>query len=64
MGPATIAAGGNVRLGLEDGVYISKGKRAESSPQLVAKMKRICSEMGREAATPDDARKFLLFLKS
>jgi 3-keto-5-aminohexanoate cleavage enzyme len=59
LGPVAIAAGGHLRLGLEDGVYISKGKLAESNAELVAKIKRIASEMGREVATPDEARKLL-----
>lgn len=59
LGAAAIAAGGNVRLGFEDGVYISKGQLAKSNAQLVTKMKRISLEMGRETATPDDARKIL-----
>jgi 3-keto-5-aminohexanoate cleavage enzyme len=59
LGAAAIAAGGNVRLGMEDGVYISKGELAESNAQMVAKMRRISLEMGRETATPDDARRIL-----
>ena len=59
LGPAAIAAGGNVRLGLEDGIYISRGELAESNAQMVAKMRRISMEMGRETATPEDARKML-----
>jgi len=59
LGAAAIAAGGNVRLGMEDGVYISKGELAESNAQLVAKMRRIALEMGRETATPEDARRIL-----
>ena len=59
LGAAAIAAGGNVRLGMEDGVYISKGELAESNAQLVAKMRRLSLEMGRRTATPEDARRIL-----
>ena len=54
-----IAMGGHVRVGLEDCVHISKGLLAESSAQIVEKIVRIASEMGREIATPDEARKLL-----
>jgi 3-keto-5-aminohexanoate cleavage enzyme len=59
LGPTAIAAGGNLRLGFEDCVYISKGVAAESNAQMVAKAKRISQEMGREVATPKEARKIL-----
>jgi 3-keto-5-aminohexanoate cleavage enzyme len=59
LGPVAITAGGHIRIGLEDGVYISKGKLAESNAELVAKIGRLASEMGREVATPDEARKLL-----
>jgi uncharacterized protein (DUF849 family) len=58
---ATMAAtmGGHVRVGLEDSVYIAKGELAESNAQQVAKIRRIVEELGREVATPDDAREML-----
>ena len=59
LGPAAIAAGGHVRVGLEDSVHISKDVLAESNAQLVSKMVRIAKEMGREIATPDEAREIL-----
>ena len=54
-----IALGGHVRVGLEDNIYISKGVLAESNAQLVDKIVRIANEMGREIASPYDARKIL-----
>jgi len=54
-----LAAGGNVRVGFEDCVHISKGVLAESNAQIVAKMARFAEEMGREIATPAEARKIL-----
>jgi len=59
IGPAAIAAGGHVRVGLEDCVHIEKGILAESSAQIVAKMARISEMMRREVATPEEARKIL-----
>ncbi|WP_068636952.1 3-keto-5-aminohexanoate cleavage protein [Thauera butanivorans] len=51
--------GGNVRVGLEDSLLISRGKLAESNAQQVAKIRRIVEELGAEIATPDDAREIL-----
>ena len=51
--------GGNVRVGLEDSLFIERGKFAESNAQQVHKIKRILSEMGHEAATPAEARVML-----
>ncbi len=59
LGPAAIALGGHVRTGLEDGVHIEKGVLANDSAQMVAKIARISKEMGREVATPQEARKIL-----
>jgi len=51
--------GGNARVGLEDAVYLEKGKFATSNEELVAKVVRIAKEIGREVATPQEARKIL-----
>jgi 3-keto-5-aminohexanoate cleavage enzyme len=59
LGPAALAAGGNLRAGFEDCVHISKGVLAESNAQIVAKMARFSEEMGREVAKPSEARKIL-----
>jgi len=58
---ATQAAmmGGNVRVGLEDSLYIGRGKLASSNAEQVAKMRRILEELGHEIATPADARAML-----
>ena len=57
----TMAAimGGNVRVGLEDSVYLSKGTKAETNAQQVGKIKRILEELSFEIATPDEAREML-----
>jgi 3-keto-5-aminohexanoate cleavage enzyme len=51
--------GGHVRVGLEDNLYISKGKLAESNGQLVEKIVRIADELGRKIADPQETRKML-----
>ena len=59
IGAAAMASGGHVRVGLEDSVYISKGVLAESNAQIVRKMADISKGLGREVASPDEARKIL-----
>lgn len=51
--------GGHVRVGLEDNLYISKGVKAESSAQQVKKIVSMLEELGKEIATPDEARAML-----
>jgi uncharacterized protein (DUF849 family) len=51
--------GGSVRVGLEDSLYIGKGKLAESNAQQVARIRRICEDLSLEIATPDEARAIL-----
>ncbi len=51
--------GGNVRVGLEDSLYISRGKLAVSNAEQVAKIRRIIEDLGCEVATPDEAREML-----
>lgn len=51
--------GGNVRVGLEDSLWIGPGKRAVSNAEQVAKIRRILEELGREIATPAEAREML-----
>lgn len=59
LGPMAIAMGGNVRVGLEDCVHISPGVLAGSNAEMVAKMARLSREMGREVASPSEARALL-----
>ncbi len=56
---AAITLGGHVRVGFEDNVYYSKGELAKSNAQLVERIARIAKELGREVATPDEAREIL-----
>jgi 3-keto-5-aminohexanoate cleavage enzyme len=51
--------GGNIRVGLEDNIYLSKGVLAKSNAELVEKAVRIAKDLGREIATADEARKIL-----
>ncbi len=48
--------GGNVRVGLEDSLYIGKGELATSNAQQVEKVRGIVESLGMTAATPDEAR--------
>jgi uncharacterized protein (DUF849 family) len=61
MPVATMAAilGGNVRVGLEDSLYIGRGRLATSNAEQVAKIRRIVEELGLEIATPAEARAIL-----
>jgi uncharacterized protein (DUF849 family) len=54
-----VMMGGNVRVGLEDSLYIGRGQLAKSNAEQVAKIKRIIEELGYEAATPKEAREIL-----
>jgi len=53
------AMGGNVRVGLEDSLWIGPGKLAESNAQQVRLARQIIEGLGLEIATPDDARAML-----
>jgi len=59
MAALAIATGGHVRVGFEDNIYLSKGVLAKSNGELVAKVVRIAKELGREIATPAEARTIL-----
>jgi 3-keto-5-aminohexanoate cleavage enzyme len=58
---ATLAMilGGHPRVGLEDTIYYSAGILAKNNAELVARMVRIAGELGKEIATPDEARHIL-----
>jgi uncharacterized protein (DUF849 family) len=55
----TALLGGNVRVGLEDSLFIGRGKLAVSNAEQVAKIRRILEELGMEIATPEEARAML-----
>lgn len=54
----SVAAGGHVRVGLEDNLYLSKGVLA-TNEQLTTRAIEIVESMGHEVATPDEARDIL-----
>ena len=51
--------GANVRVGLEDNLFMGRGQLATSNAEQVAKIGRILTELGLEIATPDEAREIL-----
>lgn len=51
--------GGHVRVGMEDNIYLEKGRLAESNAELVEKGVRIVRELGGQIATPEEARAIL-----
>jgi uncharacterized protein (DUF849 family) len=51
--------GGNVRVGLEDSLFIGRGKLAASNAEQVSKIRTILAELGLEPATPAEARAML-----
>ncbi|MBO4306087.1 MAG: 3-keto-5-aminohexanoate cleavage protein [Clostridia bacterium] len=55
----TIVMGGNVRVGFEDNIYLSRGVKAASNGELVEKVVRLSHELGREIASPEEARRIL-----
>ena len=59
IGALSVASGGHVRVGLEDSIWISKGKHATENSEQVSKIKKIIEEMGLEVASPNEARKIL-----
>jgi uncharacterized protein (DUF849 family) len=53
---AAITMSGNIRIGLEDNFYLEEGKMAKSNGDLVEKAMRLCRDLGREVASPSEAR--------
>jgi 3-keto-5-aminohexanoate cleavage enzyme len=64
LSTTVLAMGGNIRVGMEDNVYFSHGVLAVSNAQLVERAVRIARELGREIATPEEAREMLHMLKA
>jgi len=58
MNTHAILMGGHVRVGLEDNVFFSKGELT-TNERLVERMVRIAGILGREIATPDEAREIM-----
>jgi len=51
--------GGNVRVGLEDSLWLGRGTLAKTNAEQVSKIRRILEELGLSIATPDEARAML-----
>jgi len=51
--------GGNVRVGLEDSLWLGRGTLAKTNADQVSKIRRILEELGLQIATPDEARQML-----
>ncbi len=56
---ATVELGGNVRTGLEDTFYLPNGDKASDNGQLVEALVNIVKDVGKEPASPEEARKIL-----
>ena len=59
LGMIALAAGGHVRVGLEDNIFLNKGELSKGNAPLVARISRLAAESGRPIATPEQARKIL-----
>lgn len=51
--------GGNVRVGLEDSLFIGRGELATSNAEQVTKIRTVIEALGRDIATPQEAREML-----
>ena len=54
-----IGLGGHIRVGYEDNPYLSPGELADSNARLVEKAVQLATLLGREIATPDEAREII-----
>jgi len=59
IGTLSIATGGNIRVGTEDWPFLRPGRKAKNNAEIVERIVRLSKEMGRDVATPDEARKIL-----
>jgi uncharacterized protein (DUF849 family) len=59
MAAMAAGMGGHVRVGLEDSLYIARGQLATSNAEQVAHVRALVEGLGREVATPDEARAML-----
>ena len=55
----SLALGGNVRVGLEDSLWIGPGRLAQSNAQQVRAVRQVIEGLGLEIASPDEAREML-----
>ena len=59
LGTVALVMGGHVRVGFEDNIFYHRGELAESNAQLVERIARLSKELGRDVASPDEAREIL-----
>jgi uncharacterized protein (DUF849 family) len=59
LAATAVTLGGNVRVGFEDNFYLDEGRMAKSNGELVEKAVRLCRELGRDVASPEEARRLL-----
>jgi len=59
FGTQSVLLGGHARVGLEDSLFIGRGELAHSNAQQVAKLRAVIEGLGREVATPAEARAML-----
>jgi uncharacterized protein (DUF849 family) len=59
LGTVAAVMGGNVRVGMEDNLYIGKGKIMQSNEEAVQKVRRLVEELSMEIAPSADVRKLL-----
>jgi 3-keto-5-aminohexanoate cleavage enzyme len=59
MAMLAVAMGGHVRVGLEDSIYVRRGELAKSNAQLVERVVTMAELVGRDVASPADAREIL-----
>jgi 3-keto-5-aminohexanoate cleavage enzyme len=59
IGTVGVVMGGGIRVGFEDNVYLSRGVLAKSNAQLVEKAVKIIDQLGRQPASPEEARQIL-----
>ena len=62
LGIMGVLLGGNLRVGFEDNIYLSKGVLAKSNAELIEKVGRIIRELGHEVASVEEARQILPLL--
>lgn len=58
-GMVAAVMGGNVRVGMEDNLYLSKGQLIKSNEESVLKIRRVIEDLGMEIAVPDEVRQML-----
>jgi 3-keto-5-aminohexanoate cleavage enzyme len=59
-----VSLGGHVRVGYEDNPYIAPGELAKNNAALVERMMKIAQGLGRDVATPKEARRILALTRS